>query len=215
MLLNSEPSRNRSYLNRLLPFLVVSVSALVLLGRTIASTSRKRRSHGAVAGLDPTASSFTIRNERAPYVSVAETTSSRRSTGIAAHKVPLQKRVLYSLLPWNASRLASWAPSQRPDAAPPQMPAAQLLVWQTENAVVINEVHRSSTNATTPQQHEKDRKLELAKRGVESLGGVAAAALCAADVGFARWGWVGLWVSSHSAHTTKLAICLSGPSRLM
>jgi hypothetical protein len=106
-------------------------------------------------------------------------------------------RALQTLLPWNSQRLLPRR-AARTTAPPPAstLTQAQLLVWRTENQVIVNEVHRTPLIAATPEQAASDRRAEIAKRAVECAGSIVMVGLHAADVHDKGWAWTVLWVSA-------------------
>lgn len=142
-----------SILNEALPLATASFSLLIILVRVLSSRKRAAISAGAVAKLDPEASSFALPPPRA-----------------AAAEAPRE-------------------------TSQPALTKAELLVYRTENAVILNEVLQTPLHVASQAQVDSDARAELAKRLLECIGSVIMVALHSVTVPEKGWAWVVFWVS--------------------
>lgn len=158
------------------------------------SRRKHRRSALAVAQLDPGASNI-VENSPVEYRNPS--------------KPSIFARILGSLLPWNAPRLLGYQNVPTKDTAGKPgdevVSAATLAVFQTENAMILNEAHSIPLTTDTQETSQSRKILNAIQTSTQNLAAITLAALHAGafaserNIGEAAWAIV--WVSISSVRS--------------
>lgn len=174
--------------NTALPAFGLLLSASIIAVQYALSARKHKRSAIAVAQLDPGASNIV---ETFPDASVRDS------------RPNILVRILTSLLPWNAPRLLGYHSVDSTEPAGKSkddvVSSATLAVFQTENAMILNEVHSIPLTFGSEEEIRARKLLNVSQRFIHTVAAVALAAFHAA--GFAMGGgmgeavWAVFWVS--------------------
>ncbi|CAO1614569.1 unnamed protein product [Sympodiomycopsis kandeliae] len=194
-------------LNTAIPYLGLLLSVAIFAVQYALSKRKHKHSAIAVAQLDPSASNIVERN--------GNSEPKRRRQGVFG-------RLLSTLLPWNASRLLGYQRLSTNDAKTKSeqevISPATLAVFQSENAMILNEVHSIPLTYHSDEEARSSQILNVTQRLIHTIASVSLAGLHAS--GFAMGGgmgeaaWAVFWsyfavlgafsfATSHSLYTHK------------
>ncbi|PWN87324.1 hypothetical protein FA10DRAFT_183067 [Acaromyces ingoldii] len=234
--LDWSPCFRQRFLNGAVPLAALAVSLAIVSIQQALSNRRHRESAVRVATLDPTSSSIVLPHENG-LDGLGEEEDDDDEDNSAPPLVPLRRRpgmverALTLIMPWNAPYIVAKlsAPSRQKkkrrgrrrrrqhtssSSVIPADEAADKVVFHTENAVILNEVHTNMAK-TLADDSLRASDAEVVKRVWEALGSIALAGTCVAQLAFdgpvyssssSSWAWLALW--TYLSVLSTVCLCL-------